>query len=201
MIELLFPTPIIMEKLEKPFTMEELIQIEKEFTSCSKSKENIVSINGYVLDNPIFKNLKEILTNHINEYIKTVYKPLHPVKAYITQSWLNYGTENNYHSIHNHPNSFISGVMYIEADRNTDSILFINSAYKQINLEPTSYDNLNANTWKVPVNTGDIIIFPSNLAHGVDTVDSKRHRVSIAFNSFIKGKLGSINESTELILE
>jgi hypothetical protein len=40
------------------------------------------------------------------------------VTPYITQSWLNYTETNQYHHKHEHPNSLVSGVFYVNDMKN-----------------------------------------------------------------------------------
>ena len=48
------------------------------------------------------------------------------------------------------------------------------------------YNNLN-----VTVKNGDLILFPSTLMHSVKTNTSNKERISLAFNSFIKGTVST----------
>jgi ectoine hydroxylase-related dioxygenase (phytanoyl-CoA dioxygenase family) len=50
----------------------------------------------------------------------------------------------------------------------------------------------NCNEFTVPVGTGDIVLFPSNLIHSVPQTDHEHTRVSLAFNSFWEGELGFV---------
>lgn len=50
------------------------------------------------------------------------------------------------------------------------------------------------------VKDGDLLIFPSSLIHDVPKVVGDKQRISIAFNSFLKGNLGDMSYSTELKL-
>jgi hypothetical protein len=52
----------------------------------------------------------------------------------LTQSWLNYTKPGQFHHKHAHPNSFISGVLYMKAARQRDKIYFYKDGYKQISL-------------------------------------------------------------------
>ena len=56
--------------------------------------------------------------------MKTVRCPQNNVEIYITQSWLNYIDENQYHPMHYHPNSVVSGVLYLDCDKDNDRIHF-----------------------------------------------------------------------------
>ena len=44
-------------------------------------------------------------------------------------------------------------------------------------------------------------MFPSSLTHGVDTTEGDDTRISLVFNVFIKGTLGTYSSATELILK
>jgi hypothetical protein len=45
-----------------------------------------------------------------------------------------------------------------------------------------------------------IVLFPSYLVHSVKTKDDDSERVSLAFNVYLKGKIGSYHSITELVL-
>jgi ectoine hydroxylase-related dioxygenase (phytanoyl-CoA dioxygenase family) len=48
--------------------------------------------------------------------------------------------------------------------------------------------------------TGEVILFNSGIQHMVETNTSKKPRYSIAFNTFIKGKIGDFRDVSELTL-
>ncbi len=62
------------------------------------------------------------------ELLKNAYYYNNPnnITPYITQSWLNYTETNQYHHKHQHPNSLVSGVFYINCDDKFDKIKFFN---------------------------------------------------------------------------
>ena len=81
-------------------------------------ESNSTSIDNYILEQPIFKDLKNIFEQHLEEYLKKVICPVETnIEIYITQSWLNYTGINQYHHEHSHDNSFLSGVFYFKADK------------------------------------------------------------------------------------
>ena len=60
----------------------------------------------------------------------------------------------------------------------------------------------NSTKWFFPINTNELILFPSWLAHEVaPNKKATTDRISISFNTFVKGILGSKTSSTELILK
>ena len=200
-IDLIFPTAIMCNNIDRGFSKEELKFTDLHSTLTYKNSGNVTSLNNYILDEIEFKDLKQICLEQVNHYINKVYKPTNKVEPYITQSWLNWTKPNGYHHQHAHPNSFISGVLYINADKNEDKIAFYKSQYKQIKLHTDNYDNLNSDSWFFRVKTGDIVLFPSDLVHNVESVTAKDTRISLAFNTFLTGTVGSKSGLTELIIK
>jgi uncharacterized protein (TIGR02466 family) len=135
-----------------------------------------------------------------NNTVDKIICPSNKVKPYITQSWLNYTKKNQYHHKHQHPNSLVSGVFYINADEKLDKIKFFKEDYQPIKLEIKEYNLFNSQSWWFTVKTGDIVLFPSSLTHMVETKEGDNTRVSLAFNVFVEGKIGDNKGLTELIL-
>ena len=123
------------------------------------------------------------------------------IVPYITQSWLNYTKTDQFHHMHNHPNSYISGVFYIDVDDKVDKITFHKANYLAIELYKTKYNIFNSNSWRYPVKTGDIILFPSSLEHAVDKKKGTNIRISLSFNVFLKGTIGNKFKKTELVIK
>lgn len=196
-IELLFPTPVMFNSIDREFTKEELEFVDKHSKETNKNVGNVTSNNNYILEEPEFANLKKIVTDNVNKYIQTIYKPKYPAEGYVTQSWLNYTSKGEFHHKHEHPNSFISGVLYIHTDSAKDKITFHRSGYKQLQLATDTFDIYNSDSWWFNVKTGGIVMFPSSLTHHVEDVTADETRISLAFNTFIKGTLGDNRSLTE----
>jgi len=185
----LFPEPVYFSKLERALTKEELKTINKYKKKTYKNAGNITSIEAYILENKILENLKKDLYKIVFDYFDKIVCSHKSIIPYITQSWLNYTKPDEHHHQHAHANSYVSGVFYIDADEEVDKIKF----YK---MKPPLML-----TWWYPVKTGDIILFPSSLTHGVDRKKGNNTRISLSFNVFIKGKIGDKVRLTELILK
>jgi uncharacterized protein (TIGR02466 family) len=196
----LFPYPVYLTTINKRFDKKELNFFKKKEESTYKIIGNISSLNTYVLNEPIFKNLKKEIDLIIKDYFNKIICPKNNIVPYITQSWLNYTDENQFHHKHCHPNSLISGVLYINADEKNDKIIFFNEKYERIEIETMNYNLFNSKSWWFPVKTGNLILFPSNLKHMVEVKKGSNTRTSLAFNVFIKGKVGNNRKLTELIL-
>jgi len=195
----LFPTSVVSANINRDFSQEEIDFIKSNQKNNSTNEGNNVSEDSYILEKKEFFNLKNEALKVVNFYLNEILIPSSEVSPYITQSWLNFTEPGEYHHMHNHANSYLSGVIYINADFAHDKIHFYKQTYSQIKLytkEPTIY---NTESWWLPVKTGDILVFPSHLAHSVEKTTSKDTRISLAFNTFVKGVIGSEKGLTELL--
>ena len=194
----IFPVPIYITNLGRKFTKQEIDFFVK--TTRSNSG-NTTSIDSYVLDKKPFSKLKKYILKNLDNYFKKIIDPLENVKPYITQSWINYTKPNQYHHIHRHSNSIVSGVLYLDVDVNYDKIFFVNDTHDSILIQPKNFNVFNSKNWFFPVKTGELILFPSDAAHYVENKKGENTRISLSFNTFIKGKLGNKNDLTKLILK
>jgi uncharacterized protein (TIGR02466 family) len=194
----LFPLVIVSSELEREFTTEELDLLSN--LPCTGNDGNLNSVDSYILDNPELASLKSSLLGGVKNYMDEIICANPNVESYITQSWVHYTGLGQFHHKHCHENSYLSGVLYIKADEDTDKIQFYNDKYKQINLVPTEWNIFNSESWWYPVKTGQLLIFPSHLVHSVMPKQDSNLRISLAFNTFLKGNLGSNKRLSELLL-
>ena len=196
----IFPTPIYISKLNRELNQKELSFIDKTKLNTYNNEGNTTSNDNYILNQKLFANIKKELDLRVQDYFDKVISPSNNITPYITQSWLNYTETNQYHHKHQHPNSLVSGVFYINCDKEHDKIKFFNDKYQTIKPEVKDWNIWNSETWWFSVKTGDIILFPSSLTHMVETKQGDNTRISLAFNVFIKGTVGNNKNLTELIL-
>jgi uncharacterized protein (TIGR02466 family) len=191
----LFPTCVSVYNLERSFTKKELEIVDdllKE-DDMMPNVSNHMSKNTNVLNETIFANLKNEILDGFNHYVDEIISPLYDIEIYITQSWLNLTTKNGSHHLHKHSNSFLSGVLYINTT-NDDEIVFKKPSESNLIFQMLKSDEkitlLNADFWRVPALTGQLIIFPSSLEHMVNQIQTDHRRISLSMNTFIKGKIG-----------
>jgi len=136
------------------------------------------------------QQIRTFIEEHLALYMQHVFNTSNEVSMKITQSWLTLSGKGQSHHTHTHPNSIISGVLYINLGQN-DGINFHRSEdpvwYELIRQEENYY---NAQQYFVQTSVGDLLLFPSNVRHGVRQVQEDIQRVSLSFNSFFSGKLG-----------
>lgn len=200
-LNLLFSEPVLKIEIHKGPTDSELKVFNDELKLLQKNVGNHSSSNNYILDHKKLSKFKKIIQGYLEYYVTKVLFLTDKTKPYITQSWLNLSHEEEYHHVHRHPNSFVSGVFYLEANEEYDSISFYkNLSYSMIEAEISKFETWNSQRFDICVKKGDIILFPSSLEHSVRRKKDKNPRVSLAFNCFLKGVLGGGKELTELKL-
>ena len=160
---------------------------------------NYTSKNNYILEHEQLKNFKDHLTSHCINFFDYTENPPNAKGIYITQSWTNLNNKGNMHGQHSHANSLISGVYYFQACED-DCIMFYHPwrSSLQLLVHTENFGRYNAMSWRVPVKTGDLILFPSWLQHSVPKKEHSGARMSLAFNTFYKFPLGSADTLTEL---
>jgi uncharacterized protein (TIGR02466 family) len=197
----LFSIPLYRTNLERNLSSEEKKFVEENFENTTVNLgKNSISNNTYILNESKFKNLKDFFVTHINKYFEEVLSIKNNLQPYITQSWINYNNKDQEHHIHVHPNSVISGVFYINSHIENDSIYFKRDDDQIFFNQIKQYNKYNCNEFRIPVETGLLLLFPSNLKHFVKRNDKNYTRISLSFNVFVKGTIGSKESLNELIL-
>jgi uncharacterized protein (TIGR02466 family) len=200
--ESLFPTPLMRANNGGKFAEPEHGFFTKMQAALHRNVANLRSANTHILDAPEMQRIRSFIEEHINQYAWKVISANPNHEFYITQSWLNFTKPGESHHRHTHTNSLISGVLYIAAKKEMDSICFYRDSASQRQVL-ASNDQLNAyNTSSVciGVSAGDLLLFPSNLTHGVNQTTGEHTRISLAFNTFVRGELGSEDRLNRLCL-
>ena len=69
-----------------------------------------------------------------------------------------------------------------------------------LNFEVSDFNQYNSGSWWLPAKKGTMVMFPSWLEHEVRTKDHFGERISLSFNTFFVGQIGSKDMLTELKL-
>ena len=149
-----------------------------------------------ILNLPVLHGLKTQVEDMLLQYLTEIVSPVGNVKLRITQSWANLTVPGGSHHCHYHPNSLVSGVLYINAVN--EEITFYKSGFEPFHFGTKIPNEFNTKEAVLTVNTGDVILFPSSLYHEVRK--SNGDRLSIAFNTFPEGTFGDKQHLTEVTL-
>ena len=148
-------------------------------TQFSNELPNIVDHDGLA-------ELKTWFYECVKDYLDNV-MTLDYREFWIHESWLNSAEPGSQQSMHNHGNSLISGVYYVQSNPQHPPLVF---EKMPANSDPffslrKHYNKANANfTNKIgmPCTQGSLIMFNSYLFHGFGQNVTDQPRVSLAFN-------------------
>jgi uncharacterized protein (TIGR02466 family) len=106
----------------------------------------------------------------------------------LSNMWININKKGNYNILHDHPNSTISGVFWVKTPENCGSLMFHSPhnftqdlLLHSVDSEIAKKQNYYGGYYFSP-KEGTMILFPSDLMHGVEPNESEDDRISIAFN-------------------
>ena len=198
MIHELFPTAVGIFEYDKP-----IFENQIEYVNSLEKKVNVgnhTSVSNEVLKAKVLKDISKFIENSVGEYFSTIYQPKNKTSLKIIQSWSNYSEPGQYHHKHEHPNSFISGVFYLQTNPNVDKIYFYKSGYQQLKTPTENWNKFNSESWWLEAPIGRLFLFPSSLTHILEPVPCTKTRISISFNTFTIGNFGEVESKTGLTL-
>lgn len=143
-----------------------------------------------ILDNDL-NFLKNRILQKIDEYAYDVLGFANRHKIKITDSWVMKHVLGDSSEIHWHPNSIISGCLYLQTNPESGNICFFReqSMFNDVLDFEIIENNMNAKEVQVTPTDGTILLFPSTTKHGVNPSKSQVPRFCLAFNTWIEGDL------------
>ena len=90
---------------------------------------------------------------------------------------------------------------YFRQSKTLPPIQFSKAVQDGIKLNPKKYNNLNSETFLLPMVDGELVLFPSSLRHSVPINKGNEERYSMSFNTFSIDELGSRDSLTHLNLK
>lgn len=167
-----------------------------------QNQANLISTNKYIFELPELASIAEAVQDALDTYATEIMGIRQ--KLYVTQSWSLINNASIGMHGHSHSNSLISGSLYYTdmPDPVASMIFDRHRGYQQIELPP---ERDRQNIFNTPLNIvtpkkHELLLFSSGLQHFVETNESSEPRYSIAFNTFIKGKIGDLQDVSELTL-
>jgi len=193
----LFSTPVYIQQ-DKYSLNESEIECIKGFTrevNLGAGAVNSVTQVSNILCKPELKKFRNFLQQQIDIYFHEIIqvKKAQNYKFYITQSWCNYNKKNESHATHWHPNSMLSGVFIVQTDGTPLIFYKESSELFPLVLNIDRWNNHNSNNMAFETKANTLYLFPSVLRHGVGSNQSNTERISVAFNTFVKGSFEFTN--------
>lgn len=137
-------------------------------------------------DSPLLVDAAARITPHLAAYGALLFGE--PLGWSIKEMWVNVLDEGGHQAMHNHANSFVSGVVYLTGTHPDSRTVFMKSpgghdyAFKNDH-QGVATNAYNAEKWISPApEPGDLVFFPSYLMHAVPHNPGPR-RITLALNA------------------
>lgn len=196
----LFAEPFFRASIKDAITADQVEFIKNQ--KMIANQKNMISENKYLFEEAEMASIKEAVQGALDIYAAEVMGISQ--RLVVTQSWSLINDPSIGMHGHSHSNSIVSGSLYYAElpDPPSSMIFDRHRSYQQLELNPVHEKQNIFNTRMniVTPKTGEVILFSSGLQHFVETNESSQPRHSIAFNTFIKGRLGDYTDVSELFL-
>ena len=215
MIEQIFGSPIKVVHIGRELSIVENYETDYYYDKVQENLGNVrteknlgnkITEDRWILDSGAFPDIKTFCEAEVKKFFDETWAPDYDqnpdLELYITQSWLTYTEPGGFHQPHEHPNSLISGVFYLNANPNTDSLTFyMKNRYNPIEFISKKVTPWNSKVASFPAKTGQLIMFPSHLTHVVEETTSEVTRSSLAFNTFVRGTIGNTDRLSRITIK
>ena len=137
-------------------------------------------------DSPLFLETAQFITPKLGEYGSHLFGE--KMGWSLKEMWVNLLSTGGHQAMHNHANSFISGVVYLTHTHSSSHTVFMKSPGGTDYLFKNDHAGVttgpyNADKWISPTpSPGDMMLFPSYLLHAVPPNGGDR-RITLAFNA------------------
>ena len=106
----------------------------------------------------------------------------------LLHGWININKPGDYNVMHSHPTNDLSGVIWLNAPKDSGRIVFVSpfnfKSYKEMSSYTDDFKksfNIDESYYFNPI-AGRILVFPSHLQHEVLENKSNEDRISVSFN-------------------
>ena len=197
-LNLLFSTPVMNVTETYNLSDEQYEHLTSQEDLYQTTGGTLYSKDCNILENKIHYYFKKHVMKHVREFAYNILKVNENIEIYMTNSWVNYNDKHTTHIRHNHANSFISGVFYIDGDNTFKTTFFRQTNLLEWDLNYTERNVFNTDQINVESEKNQMILFPSSMYHETPTNINDETRISLSFNTFIRGKIGGDRQCTKL---
>lgn len=185
----LFPTPFMRaDALLGPGLVGALVDHFGAANTAANARSGLLSHTEILspADSPHFMEVARLIAPQLAEFGMLMFGE--QLNWSIKEMWVNILQTGGRQAMHNHANSFVSGVVYLTRSHPSASTVFMKGpgggafAFSNANAN-ASMGPFNADKWIMPeAAPGDMVLFPSYLLHEVP-VNLGGERISLAFNA------------------
>jgi uncharacterized protein (TIGR02466 family) len=187
----LFSFPIYELIIPDQQLIERLINEIKSLSKSSNSLNTTIRVSDVSLNYSFYnKDLFSYLNKGLSEVKSLQYEG--DFDFVITECWATRTDKFQKHHAHIHPNSLISGVIYLTNHSDATTEFFLPNPWHWADqFLKIGKENSKIQVASVKPEAGKIVFFPSNLQHSTKPNLNSTPRYTISFNTFISGNIGN----------
>ena len=194
-IDTLFPVPLCSFALPDAAAINATLEAEIAVRRASEPSLEVSNRGGwhsardlFLREEPAQRELCRALRGAVDEATRQLVPDvaLASIDAHF-DGWINASRAGDYHSPHDHPGAFWSGVYYVRTATSGGEIEFqsgrAGNPHAALMAAPMSWD------WtRIVPRAGVVLLFPGHLRHSVLPFDGDGERISISFNVAYRAK-------------
>jgi hypothetical protein len=185
----LFPTPFM--RARGTLHPELVSRLAEHFSTLAKQSNNSSMNLSHTemlrpTDSPLLAKVAELVMPKLVDYGALLFGER--LRWLLKEMWVNVLDTGGRQAMHNHANSFVSGVVYLTRSHPSSQTVFMRSPGGTEFLfrndhKGTTPGEFSADKWISPApDPGDMILFPSYLMHAVPPNEGER-RITLSFNA------------------
>ncbi len=165
----------------------QLIDYVYEFKNKNPEGVKFSNYGGWQSHDFIINNNNDLLHSFLINCLFN-FPNIHKSINFSVDAWININKPGDYNTKHNHPESHLSGVLWIKAPEECGILQFQSPVEFQTYTEIKSYteefknSNNYSHTYYFSPTEGRMLVFPSHLLHEVLENKSNEDRISVSFN-------------------
>lgn len=203
----LFSTPIYQSSFK--LTQEDKDKLFSMEYKRMQADNGFLTENMHVLDLPEFKHIQDSIVARLHNYMDFIlgvdrYRETPPLEFYMTNSWVVKHIPGDWGHKHSHQNALFSGIIYLNVDDKSGDITFYDKEFTDrifphmFHVPLKEPNMLSAHNMIFKPENDAMYLFPAHVEHAIGKHESTITRYSLAFNFWMRGKLGQF--SGELVL-
>lgn len=194
-IENLFPTKIYRTKY--PGIQELIVNLLPKLEDCFNPDKSHVLMSEECITT--YSQNRQVntwpetqdLVNFLNVHIKNYWKELNyqqTLEPYIIEMWANKSTTGGWIYHHTHTPNPIVGTCYLSVSPTQGNLFFQDPLEMVKSSQPCNIDQFDEFEQEVPLEVGDIVLFPGYLRHRTYPNQSTEPRIVLSFNIGCSGQ-------------
>ena len=161
-------------------------------TDTASKNVNVFMERGYFLEDLRLIKIKDLIQQQALSFRDNIMKCSN--ELLIQSSWFTINHKDSNHGEHKHPHTIFSVCYYPRAE--SGNLVFCcpdgkNTWQKdyRFGFNWTEWNEWNSSDWTIPVQSGDVVIFPGWVQHFTTPNESDKPRLMIGANYWLKGEM------------